>query len=117
MPDMIFSTVLAATPEMPGIFTFFAIAMVLVLIAGFFGILLSKNLIRTLIGLEIVTKSITLLIIVAGHLTGQMALAQALAITLIIIEVAVMAVAVGVVLSIFRQQNSIDAGIIRNLKG
>jgi NADH:ubiquinone oxidoreductase subunit K len=102
---------------MTDIFGFFGIASVLVMIVGFYSILVSRNLIRTLIGLEIITKSVTLLIIIAGYLTGRMGLAQALAITLIIIEVALMVVAVGIVLCIFRHDNEIDAANLQNLKG
>jgi NADH:ubiquinone oxidoreductase subunit K len=102
---------------MPDIFGFFGIAAVLVMIIGFFSILVSRNLIRTLIGMEILTKSVTLLIILAGYLTHKMGLAQAMAITLIIIEVALTVVAVGIVLCIFRHDNDIDAANLRNLKG
>ena len=59
----------------------------------------------------------TVLIIVAGALTHRMGLAQALAITLIIIEVALTVVAVGIVLCIFRHDNEIDATHLRELKG
>lgn len=99
------------------IFSWYGIVGIMVLIVGFYSVLVSNNLIRTLIGLEVLTKSVTLMIIVTGYMTRQMALAQALAITLIIIEVAMMVVAVGVVLCIFRHDQSIDADIVRNLKG
>jgi NADH:ubiquinone oxidoreductase subunit K len=102
---------------MPDIFGFFGIASVLVMIIGFYSILVSRNLIRTLIGMEILTKSVTLLIILAGYLIHKMGLAQAMAITLIIIEVAMTVVAVGIVLCIFRHDNDVDAANLRNLKG
>lgn len=102
---------------MTDIFGFFGIASLLVMIIGFYAILVSRNLIRTLIGLEILTKSVTLLIILAGYLTNRMGLAQALAITMIIIEVALTVVAVGIVLCIFRHDNEIDATNLQNLKG
>ena len=108
---------IAEASGLPNIFQFFGVAAVLVMIIGFYSILVSQNLIRTLIGLEILTKSVTLLIIVAGYLRDQIALAQALAITLIIIEVALTVVAVGVVLCVFRRDNAIDAANLRNLKG
>ena len=60
-----------------------------------------------MIGLELLTKGITLFIILAGYVTGRTGLAQAMAITLIIIEVVVIVVAVGVVLCVFRH-NQID---------
>lgn len=102
---------------MDNVLTWFGIGGVLVLITGFYSILVSDNLIRTLISVEVLTKAVTLLIIVAGYLTGQKGLAQALVITLIVIEVALMVVAVGVVLCIFKRQRSIATDTVSNLKG
>lgn len=76
---------------------------ILVLVCGIYCVLVSRNLVRTLIGLELLTKSVTLMIIVAGHVTGRMALAQAMVITLIVVEVQVIAVAAGLIVSLFRK--------------
>ena len=89
----------------------------MVLIAGFFCVLLTYNLIRALIGLELLTKGITLLIILAGYVTGHTGLAQAMAITLIIIEVVIIVVGVGVVLCVFKHTQAIDVRMLRNIKG
>ncbi|MCX5647213.1 MAG: NADH-quinone oxidoreductase subunit K [Phycisphaerae bacterium] len=103
--------------ELAQFFWVFSIAIALVMIAGFYCLLLTYNLIRALIGLELLTKGMTLFIILAGYVTGHTGLAQAMAITLIVIEVVLMVVAVGVVLGIFRHNRSIDARLIRNIKG
>jgi multisubunit Na+/H+ antiporter MnhC subunit len=99
------------------LFSVFGIGVVLTLVAGFYCILTTRNLIRALIGMEILTKAVTLLIIVCGYVGGRVGLAQALAITLIIIEVAVIVVAVGVVLCIHKRTDSIDVAEVRELKG
>lgn len=103
--------------EIPQMFWLFGIAAVLLLITGFYCLIMTYNLVRALIGLEILTKSVTLFIILAGYVTGRMALAQALAITLIVIEVVVIAVAVGIVLCVYKNIKSIDARLLRNIKG
>lgn len=105
------------TSEAAGLFSICGIGVVLALLVGFYGLLTTRNLIRTLIAVEILVKGATFLIIVAGYCVGQIALAQALAITLIIIEVAVIVVALGVVLCIHKQSGSIDSGTVENLKG
>jgi NADH-quinone oxidoreductase subunit K len=113
------------TTDNAALFGLFGIGVVLTLVIGFYGILVTRNLLRALIGMEILTKAVTLLIVVCGYVTGtdaqhrdnNIALAQALAITLIIIEVAVIVVGVGVVMCIFRNTGSIDKSGIRNLKG
>jgi len=102
---------------MPQLFLMFSIAAALVLISGFYCLIVTYNLIRALIGLELLTKSVTLFIILAGYFTGRMGLAQALAITLIVIEVVVIAVAVGIVLCVYGHNKSIDARTLRNIKG
>ena len=94
------------------------IAVIIALfIAGLYCILVTRNLMRVLIGLELLTKAVTLLLIAAGYATGRMALAQSLVITLIVIEVVVIAVMAGVILSIYRNAGSLDAGNVKNLKG
>ena len=103
--------------DMPQLFLLFSIGAALVLITGFYCLVVTYNLIRALIGLELLTKSVTLFIILAGYVTGRTALAQALAITLIVIEVVVIAVAMGVVLCVFGHNKTIDAKLLRNVKG
>ena len=94
------------------------IALIIILfVAGLYCILVTRNLMRVLIGLELLTKAVTLLLIVAGYATGRQALAQAIVITLIMIEVVVMAVMAGVILSIYRHTGSLDASNVKSLKG
>lgn len=102
---------------MPQFFWMFSIGAALVLITGFYCLIVTYNLIRALIGLELLTKSVTLFIILAGYITGRTGLAQALAITLIVIEVVVIAIAVGIVLCVYGHNKSIDGRLLRNIKG
>jgi multisubunit Na+/H+ antiporter MnhC subunit len=95
----------------------FTIGIALVMIAGFCCLLITYNLIRALIGMELLTKGVTLLIILVGYVTGHTGLAQAMAITLIVIEVVVIVVAVGIVLCVFKHNQSIDSRLLRNIKG
>ncbi len=94
-------------------FTFFA----LLLVDGLWCMLATRNLVRILIGLEILMKSVTFFLIVAGYLSGRMALAQALVITVIVIEVVVVVVVAGVILGFFRKHDSLDVGNTRSMKG
>jgi len=93
------------------------IGIFLVFIIGLYGVLATINLVRAIIGLEIMTKAVTLLLILVGYVTGHTGLAQALAITLIVIEVVVIAVAVGVILCVFERNKTIDARLLRKVKG
>ena len=104
-------------PEMVPLFSLFGVGVVLTMIVGFYCLLTTRNLIRALIGLEILTKGVTLLIILCGYVSGQTGLAQSLAITLIVIEVAVVVVAVSIVLCIYRKTDGIDTKDLREIKG
>lgn len=100
--------------------TYFQVSVmfaILMVVTALYCILVSRNLIRILIGLELMTKAVTLLLAVGGYVSGRMALAQTFIITLIVIEVVVIAVAAGVVIGSFRQNNDLDTGKMNNLKG
>lgn len=97
--------------------TLYVTAIVLVAVTGLYYLLVTTNLIRAVIGLELVTKSITLGLILAGRLTGRVGLGQALAITLIVVEVVVVVVAVGLILLAHRHTNQVDTRGLRSIKG
>ncbi|MCX5751875.1 MAG: NADH-quinone oxidoreductase subunit K [Candidatus Saganbacteria bacterium] len=86
-------------------------------VCGLYCILVTRNLFRILIGLELITKGITLLLIAAGYITGHTATAQALVITLIALEVVVIVVGGGIILSIYWNNKSMDVRNLRHLKG
>jgi len=90
---------------------------VLLLIAGFFCILVTSNLIRILIGVELLAKGLTVLLLAGGYFTGQVGLAQALIVVFIVVEVVAIAVAAGVVIGAHKHTRSLNRDWIQNLKG
>ncbi len=103
--------------SMTGFFALGVAFVVLLGVAAVYAILASRNLIRILIGLELLTKAVTLLLAVAGYVAGRMALAQTFIITLIVIEVVVIAVAAGIVIGVHRHNQDLDAGKLKRLRG
>jgi NADH:ubiquinone oxidoreductase subunit K len=95
----------------------FIIFIIMLILIGLYYILVTRNLIRILLGLEIISKAVILAIIVVGYVTNNLALAQSLAIIIIIVEVFVVAVAAGVIIRIHKHTGSVDARNIKNLKG
>lgn len=85
--------------------------------AGLYCIFASHNLIRIVIGVEMLTKAVTLLLALAGALTGRLPTAEAFIITLIVVEVVVMAVATGLVVGVYRHHGSARVRFLRELKG
>lgn len=95
----------------------YSIFVVLLLVAGFYFILATRNLIRILLGIELLTKAVTLFLIIVGYVTNNIALAQTLVIIIIIIEVFVIAVLVAIVNRIYRHTDSLSIKNIMSLKG
>ncbi len=91
--------------------------IVMLIVTGFYYILATRNLIRILLGAEIITKAITLAIVVVGYVTNNIPLAESLAVIVIITEVFVMAIAAGIIIQIYRHTGSVDARYIRNIRG
>jgi multisubunit Na+/H+ antiporter MnhC subunit len=60
---------------------------------------------------------VTLLVIAVGFYTGMVGLSQSLVITIIVIEVAIVAVAGGIALRVFRYNDNLDVRRLRNLRG
>ena len=59
------------SPDTVELFRYFIIFITLIFITGIYCILASFNLVRALIGLEILIKAVTLLIILAGYICGR----------------------------------------------
>ena len=99
------------------IFIIDLIAVILLLGIGLYTLLVSRNLLRMLIGFEIMAKGVTLAIVSAGALNGKIALSQTLAITAIVVEVVFIAIALAIVMLIQRKKGSLDVRKLTNLKG
>ncbi|HPP66950.1 MAG TPA: NADH-quinone oxidoreductase subunit K [bacterium] len=94
-------------------YTYTVFAMLFI---GFYCIFTRRSMIRLLIGIEIISKAICLFII-SGSYPTNIITAQALVITVIVIEVCVMAVGLGLVIRAYRHSKSIDIRDFSNLKG
>jgi multisubunit Na+/H+ antiporter MnhC subunit len=103
--------------ESISMFWLLASFVILLSIIGIYALLATRNLLRILIGMEILTKGVTLLLIAAGYLTGQVNVIQPVIITMIVVEVVIIAVAAGVVIAAYRGNGTVDVRSLRNLKG
>ena len=99
------------------LFNTFGFFIVLLFACGAYCLIVTRSMIRAIIGIELLIKAVTLLIILAGKLTSQTALAQSIVITIIVIEVVIAATAAGIALWVFRRTDSLDVRSLRNLKG
>jgi len=98
-------------------FSVFGFFIIMLFACGAYCLVATRSMIRAIIGIELLIKAVTLLIIASGSFTGREALAQSLVITIIVIEVVVAATAAGIALWVFRRTDSLDVRGLRNLKG
>jgi len=89
----------------------------LLIFVGLYGMLVSRSIIRQLIGLEIVSKAAMLAVISAGAITSNLMLAQALIITMIVVEVVVVAAGLALLVKAHRLSGSADIWKLDSLKG
>lgn len=94
------------------------IAAIVVLIGiGIYCLIGRRNLIQLIIGVEIIAKAVSLIFILAGHLQGNEQIAQAIVITIILIEAVSTAVAMSLVVAAYRHTRSLDINILKRLRG
>lgn len=90
----------------------------LVLIAlGVFMLVMTSNMIRVVLAVEVMMKAVTLLLIYAGQINGQLGLAQTFIVTQIVIEIVLAAVASGLVINIYRKTGQRELRKINKLNG
>ncbi len=84
---------------------------------GIYCIVSPRNMFRMLMGFTILTKAVTLAFVIGGRIWGDPGLGQSLAITVIVIEAAVTAVGMSMIVNIYRHYGAVDTTQIRRLRG
>ena len=89
----------------------------LLFFTGAYCMIVSRNIIRLLIGFEIISKSAMIAIISQAQLTNSINLSQSLIIILILVEVVVIATGLTLIVKFYRKYQNIDIKKLINLKG
>jgi multisubunit Na+/H+ antiporter MnhC subunit len=84
---------------------------------GLYCLLSSRNMIKLLIGLEIMAKAAVLSFITAGFHRGETFFCQSLVFTFIVVEVSIVAVAMALVINAYKNTGSLDIRSLAKLKG
>jgi len=84
---------------------------------GFYGLMVSRNLIKIVVALQIMVKGAMLALVAAGQANGQINLSQSMALTVIVADtiVAVMGMALGV--QIRRRMGTLDVRDLSSMRG
>jgi len=92
-------------------------AIIILLGLGIYCLISRKNLIQLIIGIEVIAKAVTFSFILAGHLQGNEQIAQAIVITIIVIEAITTAVVMSLLVAAYRRTGSLDIKDFRRLRG
>jgi len=98
---------------MPAINLFFT---ALLFLTGLYCMLVSRNMLRLLIGMEILSKSCILAFISFGSQIGQTSTAQSIIITIIVVEVVVIGVGLALMVKTSSATGTIDIWKLNKLK-
>lgn len=95
------------------------LAVLFLFALGLYTAIFRHNLIHIIIGIEVMAKSLCLAVLVGGAQHGGtvQSISQAMAITIILIEVATVAIALSLVVAAYRHTGSLDIATLRRLKG
>jgi NADH-quinone oxidoreductase subunit K len=83
---------------------------------GFYGLLISRNLIKVVVALQILVKGAMLALILAGRMAGQVNLGQSLALTVIVADTIVAVVALALSVQVRRIVGTLDVRSLTNLR-
>ena len=97
--------------------TIMLIAGMALILVGCAELIRTRHMLTIIIGLELAIKAITMFITLGGWLNGNMALAQAFVVTIIVIEVVVATVLSGIAISLYHTHGNMDIRQLRTLKG
>jgi len=84
---------------------------------GFYGLLVRRNIIMLLIALQLLAKSVILALVWAGDMSGQPALGQALATTVIVADTVVAVVGLALAIQVRRRTGTLDVHGLSRLRG
>lgn len=84
---------------------------------GFYGLLITRNLIKIVIMLQILVKAVALAFVLAGKSSGSLGLGQSAAATVIVADTIVAVVGLALAVQVRRRFGSLDVPQISTLKG
>jgi len=83
---------------------------------GFYCLLATRNMIKVIIGLQLVIKGVALAFILGGALTGKMSLAQTLALTVIVADTVVAVIGLAFAVQVRHRIGTLDIKALSTLK-
>lgn len=98
-------------------FNIILFGIVALLGVGFYGLLITRNLIKIVMVLQILIKAVLLALILAGKLGGNVGLGQSAAATVIVADTIVAVVGLALAVQVRRRFGTLDVPKISTLRG
>ena len=92
------------------------LGILLLLAIGLYGLLVTRNLIKMVIMLQILTKAAILALVLAGRVNGQINLGQSLATTVIVIDTVVAVIALALAVQVQQRCGTLDLKKLSTLR-
>lgn len=93
------------------------LGVVLLLVVGFYGLLITRNLIKIVLVLQILVKAVVVALVLAGKASGNLGLGQSLAATVIVADTIVAVVALALAVQVRKRVGTLDLTKISSLRG
>jgi len=93
-----------------------AVAVLGLLGIGLLGLLVTRNLIKVVVGLQVLVKGALLALLLAGRLSGQVQTGQTMALTVIVADTIVSVVALALAVQVRRQFGTLDLQALSTLR-
>ena len=84
---------------------------------GLYGLLITRNLIKLVVVLQILVKGALLAFVLAGHINGQINLGQSLAVTVIVADTMVAVIGLALAVQVQRHCGTLDVKELSTLRG
>ncbi len=84
---------------------------------GFYGLMISRNLIKIVVTLQVLVKGAVLGLVAAGNANGQIGLSQSMALTVIVADTIVAVMGIALAVQIRRQIGTLDTHDLSSLRG
>jgi NADH-quinone oxidoreductase subunit K len=83
---------------------------------GLYGLLITRNLIKVVIALQILVKGALLALVAAGVASGKISLGQSLAVMVIVVDTVVAVIGLALALQVKRRMGTLDVKELSTLK-
>jgi len=84
---------------------------------GFYGLLITRNLIKIVMVLQVLIKAVILALVLAGKLSGNLGLGQSTAATVIVADTIVAVVGLALAVQVRRRLGTLDVPQISSMRG